>query len=190
MGSRGGGAADDRADRAQSAGAVGSLSPGGGGRHQAAPHQRRGVGHVHISRIDGAQPEPCGDGAGAQLGGDGGSSARTALDLSGEEVVEVFAARFRQEDGVRDQKQRLGMEECRAWTKEPVLQRFPAPMTAMTLVRLMQFRLDATRGRETTGGNRRGIVANNIRRSLRGSGQVSICGVCSGDTVRGFSNSC
>jgi len=70
----------------------------------------------------------------------------TALDLSGEQVVEVFAARFRQEDGFRDHKQRLGMEECRAWTKEPVLRTFQVQMVAMTLLRLMQFRLDAAWG--------------------------------------------
>ena len=70
----------------------------------------------------------------------------TALDLSGEEVVEGFAARFRQEDGFRDHKQRLGMEECRAWTKEPVLRTFQVQMVAMTLLRLMQIRLDGTWG--------------------------------------------
>lgn len=67
----------------------------------------------------------------------------TALDLSGEQVVEAFAGRFRQEDGFCDHKQRLGMEECRAWTKEPVLRTFQVQMVAMTLLRLMQFRLDA-----------------------------------------------
>jgi hypothetical protein len=70
----------------------------------------------------------------------------TAPDLSGEQVVEAFAARFRQEDGFRDHKQRLGMEECRAWTKEPVLRTFQVQMLAMTLLRLMQIRLDATWG--------------------------------------------
>ncbi|MFH1108014.1 MAG: transposase [Planctomycetota bacterium] len=70
----------------------------------------------------------------------------TALDLSSEQVVEAFAARFRQEDGFRDHKQRLGMEECRAWTKQPVLRTFQVQMTAMTLLRLMQFRLDAAWG--------------------------------------------
>ena len=44
----------------------------------------------------------------------------SALDLSAAQVVEAWAARFRQEDGFRDHKQRLGMEECRAWTKEPI----------------------------------------------------------------------
>ena len=45
----------------------------------------------------------------------------SALDLSAAQVVEAFAARFRQEDSLRDHKQRLGMEECGAWTKEPLL---------------------------------------------------------------------
>ena len=44
----------------------------------------------------------------------------SALGLSGLEMVELFAARFRQEDGFRDLKQRLGWEECRAWTKTPI----------------------------------------------------------------------
>ena len=70
----------------------------------------------------------------------------TALDLSGEPVAETFAARFRQEDGFRDHKQRMGMEERRAWTKEPVLRTFQVQMVAMTLLRLMQFRLDAAWG--------------------------------------------
>ena len=70
----------------------------------------------------------------------------TALDLSAAQVVEAFAARFRQEDGFRDHKQRLGMEECRAWTKEPVLRTFQVQMVALTLLRLLQFRLDQTSG--------------------------------------------
>ncbi|MGH6628233.1 MAG: IS701 family transposase, partial [Burkholderiales bacterium] len=70
----------------------------------------------------------------------------TALDLSAEQVVEAFGARFRQEDGFRDHKQRLGMEECRAWTKEPVLRTFQVQMVALTLLRLIQFRLDAAWG--------------------------------------------
>jgi DDE superfamily endonuclease len=70
----------------------------------------------------------------------------TALDLSAAQVVEAFAARFRQEDGFRDHKQRLGMEQCRAWTKEPVLRIFQVQMVALTLLRLLQFRLDQTWG--------------------------------------------
>ncbi len=73
----------------------------------------------------------------------------SALDFSASQVVAAFAARFRQEDGFRDQKQRLGMEECRAWTKEPVLRTFQVQMIAQTLLRLMQFRLDREWGQPT-----------------------------------------
>jgi hypothetical protein len=38
------------------------------------------------------------------------------------------------------------MEECRAWTKEPILRTFQVQMLALTLLRLVQFRLDAARG--------------------------------------------
>src|SRR5262249_2127730 len=44
----------------------------------------------------------------------------SATELSGLRIVEVFCARFRQEDGFRDLKQRLGWEECRAWTRNPI----------------------------------------------------------------------
>jgi hypothetical protein len=70
----------------------------------------------------------------------------TALSLSAEQVGEVFAARYRQEDGIRDHKQRLGMEECRAWTKEPILRTFAVQMVAQTLLRLLGFELDADYG--------------------------------------------
>ena len=40
----------------------------------------------------------------------------------------------------------MGMEECRAWTKEPVLRTFRVRMVAMTLLRLMRFRLDVGGG--------------------------------------------
>ena len=73
----------------------------------------------------------------------------TALDLSPAQVVAVFAARYRQEDGFRDHKQRLGMEECRAWTKEPILRTFRVQMLAQTLLRLLQFELDAECGQGT-----------------------------------------
>jgi hypothetical protein len=65
----------------------------------------------------------------------------SAGDLSPAEVLSANGGRFRQEDGFRDHKQRLGMEECRAWTKEPVLRTFQVQMVAQTLLRLMQFRL-------------------------------------------------
>jgi hypothetical protein len=67
----------------------------------------------------------------------------SALDLSGLQMVEIFAARFRQEDGFRDLKQRLGWEDCRAWTKAPIVRTSQAQWTTMTLLRLMQFRLEA-----------------------------------------------
>jgi hypothetical protein len=70
-------------------------------------------------------------------------------DLSASQTAAVQAARFRQEDGIRDHKQRLGMEECRAWTKEPVLRTFQVQMIAQSLLRLMQFHLDAACGAAT-----------------------------------------
>jgi hypothetical protein len=44
----------------------------------------------------------------------------SALGLNGLQVVELFCARYRQEDAFRDLKQRLGWEECRAWTQNPI----------------------------------------------------------------------
>jgi hypothetical protein len=66
----------------------------------------------------------------------------SALELSAAQVVEAWTARFRQEDGFRDHKQRLGMEECRAWTKEPILRTFQVQLIALTVLRLLQTRLD------------------------------------------------
>jgi hypothetical protein len=73
----------------------------------------------------------------------------SALELSAAQIVEAWTARFRQEDGFRDHKQRLGMEECRAWTKEPILRTFQVQLVALTLLRLLQVRLDQTRGAGT-----------------------------------------
>ena len=73
----------------------------------------------------------------------------TAVDLSAAQVVEAFAARFRQEDGFRDHQQRLGMEQCRAWTTEPVLRTFQVQMVAWTMLRLLQARLDQIWGTES-----------------------------------------
>jgi hypothetical protein len=66
----------------------------------------------------------------------------TALDLTGLQVLEGFCARFRQEDGFRDLKQRLGWEECRAWTRAPIERTTQALFVSMTLLRLLQFRLE------------------------------------------------
>jgi hypothetical protein len=66
----------------------------------------------------------------------------SATALTGLQMVELFGARFRQEDGFRDLKQRLGWEECRAWTKKPVLRTSWAQMAGMSLLRLLQFQLE------------------------------------------------
>jgi hypothetical protein len=67
----------------------------------------------------------------------------SATELSGMQMVELFAARFRQEDGFRDLKQRLGWEECRAWTRNPIMRTSQAQWVTMSLLRLAQFRLEA-----------------------------------------------
>jgi hypothetical protein len=66
----------------------------------------------------------------------------SARDLTGLQLVELFCARFRQEDAFRDLKQRLGWEECRAWTKNPIVRTTQMELLAMTLLRLLQFRLE------------------------------------------------
>jgi hypothetical protein len=67
----------------------------------------------------------------------------SAVELTGLQMVELFAARFRQEDGFRDLKQRLGWEECRAWTKAPIERTTQAQWVTMSLLRLAQFRLES-----------------------------------------------
>ncbi|OHB73570.1 MAG: hypothetical protein A2V70_20650 [Planctomycetes bacterium RBG_13_63_9] len=76
-------------------------------------------------------------------------SVCSARDLSPSQTVATVAARYRQEDGFRDHKQRSGMEECRVWTKEPVLRTFQVQMIAQTLLRLMQVCLDDHWGKQT-----------------------------------------
>jgi hypothetical protein len=71
------------------------------------------------------------------------SSARA---LTGLQLLELFCARFRQEDGFRDLKQRLGWEECRAWTKKPIVRTTHLLLLALTLLRLLQFRLEEAEG--------------------------------------------
>jgi hypothetical protein len=65
----------------------------------------------------------------------------TAVTLTGAQMVELFCARFRQEDGFRDLKQRLGWEECRAWTRLPIERTTQALLVCLTLLRLLEFRL-------------------------------------------------
>jgi len=67
----------------------------------------------------------------------------SAVGLTGLQLVELFAARFRQEDGFRDLKQRLGWEECRAWTQNPIERTTQALFITMSVLRLLQFRLQA-----------------------------------------------
>ena len=68
----------------------------------------------------------------------------SAVELTGLQMVELFTARFRQEDGFRDLKQRLGWEECRAWTANPIERTSQAQWVTMSLLRLLQFRLQAS----------------------------------------------
>jgi hypothetical protein len=70
----------------------------------------------------------------------------SATELSGLQLVELFCARFRQEDAFRDLKQRLGWEECRAWTRLPIERSTAAVLTTLTGLRLLQFELQARRG--------------------------------------------
>jgi hypothetical protein len=72
----------------------------------------------------------------------------TATELSGLHVVALFCARFRQADGFRDLKQRLGWEECRAWTRQPIEVTTQALFMSLTLLRLLQFALER---RDTEG---------------------------------------
>ena len=67
----------------------------------------------------------------------------SATELTGVEMVEGFAGRFRQEDVFRDLKQRLGWEECRAWTQAPIERTSQVQWVTLSLLRLAQFRLEA-----------------------------------------------
>src|SRR5262249_45794209 len=62
------------------------------------------------------------------------------------QLLEIFCARFRQEDGFRDLKQRLGWEECRAWTKNPIVRTTQMQLLAVLLLRLLQFRFEGAAG--------------------------------------------
>jgi hypothetical protein len=70
----------------------------------------------------------------------------TATDLTGLQVVEIFCARSRQEDGIRDLKQRLGWEECRAWTRLPIERTTQVLFCALTCLRLLEEELKQARG--------------------------------------------
>src|SRR5262249_60950162 len=70
----------------------------------------------------------------------------SATELSGLAVVEVFCARFRQEDTFRDLKQRLGWEECRAWTRAPIERTTQAQLVTLSALRLLQLELQRREG--------------------------------------------
>jgi hypothetical protein len=70
----------------------------------------------------------------------------SATDLSGLQIVELFCARFRQEDGFRDLKQRLGWEECRAWTRNPIERTTQMMFVTLTALRLLQKELQEQQG--------------------------------------------
>jgi hypothetical protein len=70
----------------------------------------------------------------------------SAIELTGLQTVEIFCARFRQEDAFRDLKQRLGWEECRAWTRNPIERTTQAVLVTLTVLRLLQFELQEQRG--------------------------------------------
>jgi hypothetical protein len=70
----------------------------------------------------------------------------SATDLSGLAMVEIYAARFRQEDAFRDLKQRLGWEECRAWTRNPIERTTQTLFTTMSAMRLLQLKLQEEQG--------------------------------------------
>jgi len=66
----------------------------------------------------------------------------SALALTGLQALELFCARYRQEDGFRDLKQRLGWEECRAWTKNPIERTTQTLFVTLTALRLLQRQLE------------------------------------------------
>ena len=70
----------------------------------------------------------------------------SATVLTGLQIVEIFCARCRQEDGFRDLKQRLGWEECRAWTRNPIERTTQMLFVTLTALRLLQRQLQQEQG--------------------------------------------
>ena len=68
----------------------------------------------------------------------------SAVETTGLQMVELFAGGFTARDGFRNLKQRLGWEECRAWTANPIQRTSKAQWVTMSLLRLLQFRLQAS----------------------------------------------
>ena len=68
----------------------------------------------------------------------------SAVALMGLQMVELFAARFRQEDGFRDLKQRLGLGGVPGVDgQDPIERTSQVQWVTMSLLRLLQFRLEA-----------------------------------------------
>ena len=70
----------------------------------------------------------------------------SATELTGLQIVELFCARFRQEDGFRDLKQRLGWEECRAWTRNPIERTTQMMFVTLTALRLLEMEVQEQQG--------------------------------------------
>jgi hypothetical protein len=70
----------------------------------------------------------------------------SATDLSGLQIVELFCARFRQEDAFRDLKQRLGWGECRAWTRNPIERTTQTLLATLSAMRLLQMQMQEAEG--------------------------------------------
>lgn len=70
----------------------------------------------------------------------------SATELSGLQIVELFCARFRQEDAFRDLKQRLGWQECRAWTRNPIERTTQTLLMTLSALRLLQLQLQEETG--------------------------------------------
>ena len=68
------------------------------------------------------------------------------LRLKPEEVVELYAARFAQEDAHRDLKQHVGLSVCQGRLKNVVLRTFQLRLAAMTLLRVLGAVLDLAHG--------------------------------------------
>jgi DDE superfamily endonuclease len=70
----------------------------------------------------------------------------TAAELTGLQVVVIFCGRSREEDGIRELKQRLGWEQCRAWTRQPIERTTQALLVALTCLRLLGEKLEEEQG--------------------------------------------
>jgi hypothetical protein len=75
----------------------------------------------------------------------------SALDLAAAHGGAALTARCRPAAAIRAPNQRLGMEECRAWTKEPMLRPLQVPLIALSLLRLLQAQADQAWGAGSWG---------------------------------------